>query len=82
MFSDETLTADYSIELSDDELPFLDLTELLTSKQKDTGVIEFILTTDFRELSNNYLGRINILQNVISPRVNFVFTEKQLSEKR
>ncbi len=81
VFSDETLTADYSIELSDDELPFLDLTELLTSKQKDTGVIEFILTTDFRELSNNYLGRINILQNVISPRVNFVFTEKTIKRK-
>lgn len=81
IFSDEILSADYSIELSDDELPFLDLTERLNSMQKDDGVIEFILTTDLRELPNNYLGRINILKNVISPSIDFVFTEKTIKRK-
>lgn len=81
IFSDEILSANYSIELSDDELPFLDLTKRLNSMQKDDGVIEFILTTDLRELPNNYLGRINILKNVISPSIDFVFTEKTIKRK-
>lgn len=51
----------YRIELSDDELPFLDFTENLLKSSKHKEIL-FVVSGNIEELPNNYIERINILK--------------------
>lgn len=65
------------IELSDDEIPFLDLQEEMINNENN-GNIVFVLSGSLNKLPNNYLERINILKKMSN--TNFFFTT--LSIKR
>lgn len=58
------------IELSDDEIPFLDLESDILSKTNELNII-FVLSDSESELPNKYLERINILKNISSIKVYF-----------
>ncbi|OTE89172.1 hypothetical protein B1K96_31505, partial [Escherichia coli] len=70
-----------SIELSDDEILFLDLIQKLIYSTEKFRQIEFILTADPRELPNDYVGRLAILKNVIVPQTEFIFKQKTIKRK-
>src|SRR5690606_13829766 len=58
------------IELSDDELPFLDLIMNTISKDKTKNVLCILSGTD-ELIPNNYLSRINILTNISDIKIFF-----------
>lgn len=66
------------IELSDNEIPFLDLIMNITIK-KDIQNILFILSGTTESLPNNYLARINILDNISN--LNIYFTTLSIRRK-
>src|SRR5699024_5906798 len=58
------------IELSDDELPFLDLIMNIILKE-DTNNVLFVLSGASESLPNNYLARINIIANISDIKIYF-----------
>ncbi|TWT25302.1 DEAD/DEAH box helicase [Planomicrobium sp. CPCC 101110] len=66
------------IELSDDELPFLDLIMNTISKDKTKNVLCILSGTD-ELIPNNYLSRINILTNISDFK--FFFTTLSIKRK-
>ncbi|WP_086428548.1 DEAD/DEAH box helicase [Staphylococcus cornubiensis] len=73
------------IELSEDEIPFLDLEDEILSKNNKKNVV-FILSGALDNLPNNYLERINLLEKLsdvkfyfttLSIRRNLIDNEKQ-----
>ncbi|EPC6550336.1 helicase-related protein [Enterococcus faecium] len=79
--SDDSNSSKISIELSDDEILFLDLIQKLIYSTQEFHQIEFILTADPRELPNDYFGRLAILKNVIVPKTEFIFKQKTIKRK-
>lgn len=61
----------FQIELSEDEIPFLDLTEKILSNKQAADVL-FILSSSTEALPNHYLKRINTLSTFSN--VQFYFT--------
>lgn len=66
------------IELSDDEIPFLDLQDEIINSEKNENIV-FILSGSLDKLPNNYLERINILSNVTN--ANFYFTTLSIKKQ-
>lgn len=66
------------IELSDDELPFLDLIMNIISKEGINNVL-FVLSGTNELLPNNYLERINVLANISD--INIYFTTLSIRKK-
>ncbi len=66
------------IELSDDEMPFLELTQNI-EKYKNKKHILFILSGSVEDLPNNYLHRLSILNNISG--VSFYFTTLSIRRK-
>lgn len=79
-----TLDEDYStdnifqIELSEDEIPFLDLTLDIRSNRQKKNVL-FVLSGSSDLLPNNYLNRINILSQLTD--IKFYFTTLSIKRK-
>lgn len=65
------------LELSDDEIPFLDLELEILSNTSEPNVV-FVLSGSTDKLPNRYLERLNIISKIID--INFYFT--RLSIKR
>ncbi|MGK9326438.1 helicase-related protein [Aerococcus urinaeequi] len=66
------------LELSDDEIPFLDLeNEILANKSKANVI--FVLNRDSSFLPNKYLERLNILSSLSD--VNFYFTTSSIKRQ-
>ncbi|WP_235505534.1 helicase-related protein [Enterococcus sp. RIT-PI-f] len=78
--SESNPISDFTVELSDDETQFLDLTMKLL-KGLPVKSIEIILTSDSNSLSNDYLNRLKILQDVIATQATFYFTNKSIKRK-
>ena len=68
----------HQIELSEDELPFLDLTANILSENNKLDVI-FVLSSSSEALPNNYLSRIEILNSLSN--ANFYFTTLTIQRK-
>ena len=68
----------FQIELSEDEIPFLDLTEEIVSNKQEKDVL-FILSSSSDLLPNNYLKRIDILSRF--SKINFYFTTLSIKRK-
>src|SRR5699024_7679229 len=68
----------FQIELSEDEIPFLDMTLEITSGKKTKDVL-FILSGSSELLPNNYLTRINILSELTN--IKFYFTTLSIKRK-
>lgn len=68
----------YQIELADDELQFLDFTQNIGQNKNEKNIL-FILSGEIKDLPNNYLQRIYILNNLIS--LNFYFTTLSIKRK-
>lgn len=66
------------IELSDDEIPFLDLQDEIINSEKNENIV-FILSGSLDKLPNNYLERINILSNVTNAK--FYFTTLSIKKQ-
>lgn len=88
LYEDIAISADLStkfpeqdvqrIELSDDEIPFLDAeTDILTNKSKSN--IIFVLNRDSESLPNKYLERLRILSSL--SEVNFYFTTTSIKRQ-
>lgn len=68
----------FQIELSDDELPFLDLIMNTISQEKTKNVLCILSGTD-ESIPNHYLSRINILTNISD--INIFFTTLSIKRK-
>lgn len=78
-FSEDFPTENISqIELSDDELPFLDFIMNIISKGNTNNVL-FVLSGANELLPNNYLARIRILANI--SEINIYFTTLSIRRK-
>ncbi|PTI85049.1 ATP-dependent DNA helicase RecQ, partial [Mammaliicoccus vitulinus] len=66
------------IELSDDEIPFLDLQDEIINSEKNENIV-FILSGSLDKLPNNYLERINILSKVTNAK--FYFTTLSIKKQ-
>lgn len=62
------------IELGDDELPFLDLTENLLEDQSCLRKLSFILPYSDKELPFHYNNRISIIKDLCSVQITFTTT--------
>lgn len=63
------------IELSDDEIPFLDLeTELINNNSVLSYPIYFKISSDFTKLPHNYLERISILKVLYNIEFKFIYS--------
>lgn len=58
------------IELSDNEIPFLDLTMNIIEEREERDII-LIFSQALEELPNNYLNRIGILKNITDKKLYF-----------
>ncbi|MGY6668132.1 DEAD/DEAH box helicase [Bacillus cereus] len=73
----EKTVYDFKLELSEDQLPFIDLTnKLLVSNRKQNVCI--IHSNDFSTFSNRYLERLTVLKN-IHPELEITFTKRSLA---
>lgn len=70
----------YSVELTDDEIPFLDLIEELKRRQIVENNINIVTMIKLEDLPNDYLVRVNLL-NKIYPDKNFYFSKKTIKDK-
>lgn len=70
-FSEEHPTGNIiQIELSDEEIPFLDLTMNILSENHSNNVL-FVLSSSNELIPNKYLERINILSNISNVQIFF-----------
>lgn len=76
---DEKPAYDHTLELSEDELPFISLTnKLLSNDRKQT--ISIVQSNDFSAFSNKYLERLTVLKN-LHPKLEFTYTKRSLTVK-
>lgn len=69
----------YQVELSEDEIPFLDIVSDLSSNKKFDANIVFVTSGDSVINYNNYLSRINILSKITNKK--FYFSTHSLQRK-
>lgn len=61
---------EYQIEISEDEIPFLDLTQILLSSKKEKNIL-FIINKNENQIFQNIFSRIDLLDKIT--RANFHF---------
>ena len=71
----------YTLELGDDEIPFLDLIYYLHSDELLARHIQLVSMVNLEDLPNMYLERINILQILFEGSKEFSFTLKSIERE-
>lgn len=71
------------IELSDDEIPFLDMEKMILSNKFNNKFVYFKISSDISQLPHNYLERITILKNLYEIEFSFILSsiKRQFIEK-
>lgn len=72
------IEGELSIELSDNEVLFLDITNDLLEGIRTPRILNFIVTSDIDILPNRYRDRIEILQEFLKDRVKITFSTKSI----